>query len=116
MVEKGREKHGLARPVSDGNWEALRVSTAFNAKWKSYSRIGFEIFRGVNGATASIFFIEVEGNLNIVHLKFHSNRLISLKVMNNFLSKKENMKGDQNWASISTKSAPTEILLSCAAE
>ena len=58
--------------------------------------VGFEIFRGVNGATASIFFIEVEGNLNIVHLKFHSNRLISLKVMNNFLSKKENMKGDRN--------------------
>ena len=49
--------------------------------------VDFEIFRGVHGAIASIFGIEVEGNFNIVRLKFHKNRFISSKVMNNLSSK-----------------------------
>ena len=62
--------------------------------------IDFEIFRGVHGAIASIFGIEVEGTFNIVRLKFHTNRFICSKVMNNFLSKSDYTKGDQNRTNI----------------
>ena len=73
------------------------------------SMVDFDIFQGVHGATVSIFFIELEGTFNIVHLKFHINRFISSKVMNYFLLKKDKTKGDQNWTSSEAKSAPTEI-------